>query len=241
MEIAICDDDLFFCHKLEQAILEAFGNYKNRMNCEVFTSGDELLENIKENKNRYHIYFLDIEMTGTDGIETARKIREQDLESLIIFVTSFEEYMPKSFDVVAFNYLVKPVNEERLFSVLLSAENYLLKRKKIFQFFIKNKPYVLLVSQINYFESSLRKVLIHTTGEEVYEYYDKLKNVEEKLDTFLFARIHASYLVNMDNIQSVEKNKILLRNGEHLPVSQKYHKVFLEQFRKYLLLRRTIN
>mgnify|MGYP003558029937 CR=1 FL=1 len=118
----------------------------------------------------HDIYFLDIEMGDISGIELAKRIRKEQGDSgkrsIIIFVTGFREYMEDAFDVNAYHYLVKPVKEEKFFTVLDRAwkdaaaleEN---SKKKIL---IKSSGISknVFLKDIFYIESSNKRVVFHT-------------------------------------------------------------------------------
>ena len=109
--------ETFFC--------KCYGNYPEAFSClDTYESGEEFLESGKN----YDLLFLDIDMKGMDGIETARKIRLRDKKLKIVYVTAYREYAGKAFSVHAFGYLLKPVKKERLFAQIEDAKSY--RRRK---------------------------------------------------------------------------------------------------------------
>lgn len=232
MNVAICDDDPIFCQKMEKLVNQVFNH---SCGCEVFFSSERLLQSIKEKPAFFQLYLLDIEMPGMDGLQVAKQIRSRDTEALLVFVTNHEEQMPNAFDVRAFHYLVKPLDEEKAIKVLLSAERFFSKRKSLFRFVSHKQFYSLFVSQIEYFESAGRKIRVHTLDGSVHEYYDTLDEVEIKVETGNFARIHKSYLVNMEYLHRVENKQVLLQCGRTIAISRKYRPQFHRLYRRYLL------
>ena len=113
MRIAICDD--------EKNIRELIGNKVAKQYPEAdivfFQSGEELLLSDKH----IDILFLDIQMSGRNGMETARELRKKDKSVILIFVTAVEEYVFQAFDVGAFNYIVKPIDDTKFVDVLCRA------------------------------------------------------------------------------------------------------------------------
>ena len=113
MRIAICDD--------EKNIRELIGNKVAKQYPEAdiifFQSGEELLLSDKH----IDILFLDIQMSGKNGMETARELRKKDKSVILIFVTAVEEYVFQAFDVGAFNYIVKPIDDTKFVDVLCRA------------------------------------------------------------------------------------------------------------------------
>ena len=103
MKIAICDDE----KKASEALLEILEECPEPIEkTDVYFSGEELLRSTEQ----YDLLFLDIDMEGIDGIETARKIRLKDKKVKIVYVTAYSEYAGKAFSVHAFGYLLKPVD-----------------------------------------------------------------------------------------------------------------------------------
>lgn len=232
MNVAICDDDPIFCQKMEKLVNKVFNS---NCSCEVFYSSERLLQYLDEQPAFFQLYLLDIEMPGLDGFQLAKLIRKSDSEALLVFVTNHEEEMPNAFDVRAFHYLVKPLNEDKATEVLLSAERFFSKRRLLFRFVSRKQFYSLFVSQIEYFESNGRKIRVHTLDETIHEYYDTLDEVEIKVETGNFARVHKSYLVNMEYLHRVENKRVLLQCGRAIAISRKYRAEFHQLYRRYLL------
>ncbi|GCF94766.1 DNA-binding response regulator [Enterococcus florum] len=237
MNIAICDDDRLFCQELEKYVEQSSIGSSGVFDCDVFYSGEELLQYLEENERTFHIYLLDIEMDGIDGIRLASIFRRRDIEALIIFVTCHESMMVKAFDVRAFHYLVKPLQKEKVLEVLDSAYDYLLKRKKCFQFTVRKKIHTVLFSEIEYFESIGRKINIHKANGEIFSFYSSLNEVMKQVDETQFIRIHQSYLVNLDYLQHVTSKEIVMRCGVALSISKRYQTSFHHAFRSYLFYR----
>lgn len=237
MNIAICDDDRLMSGQIEKIVDQVFHGETNKYNTEVFFSGDSLLDFLTKKPNYFHMYLLDIEMEGTDGLATAAKIREADPNAVIIFMTSHAELMSEAFEVLAFQFIVKPFDNEKAVGILSSAVRYLQKRKGVFQFVSQKKIYTFFLNQISYIESSGRKIFLHTTDGETYEYYGTLKDAREQVKGILFAQIHNSIIINLESLNTVESNFVYLNDGEKLPISKKFHASFHEQFQQFVLSR----
>ncbi|MDU5333013.1 LytTR family DNA-binding domain-containing protein [Enterococcus sp.] len=237
MNIAICDDDRLMSGQIEKIVDQVFHGETNKYNTEVFFSGDSLLDFLIKKPNYFHMYLLDIEMEGTDGLATAAKIREADPNAVIIFMTSHAELMSEAFEVLAFQFIVKPFDNEKAIGILSSAVRYLQKRKGVFQFVSQKKIYTFFLNQISYIESSGRKIFLHTTDGETYEYYGTLKDAREQVKGILFAQIHNSIIINLESLNTVESNFVYLKDGEKLPISKKFHASFHEQFQQFVLSR----
>ena len=110
MRIAICDDE----KNIRELIKGKIANQYPNANIIFYNSGEELLLS----DEHIDILFLDIQMSGKNGMETARELRKKDKSVIIIFVTAAEEYVFQAFDVGAFHYIVKPINDTKFTEVL---------------------------------------------------------------------------------------------------------------------------
>ena len=114
--IALCEDEEFYRKELEQMLNRYSKDNQDCFELYSFHSGEELLDRYSE--VYFNILFLDVEMEELSGIGVAEKIREQDENVVIIFVTAYEDFALEAFRVSAFQYLVKPVNYEKLSLIL---------------------------------------------------------------------------------------------------------------------------
>ncbi|MBO0454559.1 LytR/AlgR family response regulator transcription factor [Candidatus Enterococcus murrayae] len=172
-----------------------------------------------------------------DGFEVARIIREKDQQAIIIFITSHAEWMPEAFEVNAFHYLIKPIDEIKVKKVLMKAIDQLSLRKMILQFTIQKKVYTIYLGEVEYFESMKRKMIIHLKTGEEYEYYGTMKEVIDKISPQLFTQIHHSFVINMDYIQMKSGEGLVMQSGREITITKKYHPAFQRAYRNYVLMR----
>lgn len=232
IKIAVCDDEIIIRHELKNLINKQL----HEVEIMEFSSGKELLES----KERYDITFLDIAMENLSGIEVAKRIRhKQEIEGthkdIIIFVTSYRDYMEDAFDVSAYHYLLKPINEKKLADVLERATKEITVRKKqIRQYIIlkkagmQNKVYL---KDIYYIESSNKKVIVHKK-DGILELYGKMDEFESELGD-AFYRCHRCFLVNMEKITAYSSDTIKLINGENIILAQKKYSEFIKTYMRY--------
>lgn len=233
LNIAICDDEKVIREQIKNLLEKEI-----RGACiELYGTGDALLAAGKQ----FDIVFLDIQMEGADGIETARKLREQsDLkgeeDTLLIFITGIREYVFQAFDVAAFHYLVKPVAEDKFREVLDRAQKELAKRKRKRRktVFIKtrNRSFTLEQDSILYIESRGKKVEIHTAGENI-EAYVSMNEMEGQLGAE-FYRCHRGYLVNMAFVAEYDNKSITLNNGADVYLAKEKYGEFVKTYMRYL-------
>ena len=190
----------------------------------------------------HDLLFLDIELKGSasgmDGMGVARQIRsmEQIKQPVIIFVTGYEKYVYDAFDVVAFQYLVKPVNEQKFAEVFSRAQDKILseaeqkKKTLLIQYSGANKAIPL--DNIYYMESQSHKIVLYTKDGEL-EYYAKIGELEEELQGH-FCRIHKGYLVNLSYVDEYSRTEIILTNGDKLPLSKYKYEDFVKAYLRFM-------
>lgn len=230
LEIAICDDDVIFTGKTEDLLEKLGQRYKIQLDIEVFWDGQELVETIKSGK-RFDIIYLDIEMKKMNGLDAANEIRMIDRESLLIYMTSYESYMPVTFDYRPFQFIVKPIQIDKFERCFLKAHKEVLQNDSYFQFKYNKINYRILTQNIMYFESRKRVVSI-ITQDTAMKFYGKLDDVESamKESKLEFLRIHQSFLVNFKYIEEIAYDRIKLTNGQILYISEDKRKKIGQQY-----------
>lgn len=234
MRIAICDDE----KEIRDFIAGKVGEQFPTAEILSFPSGEELLRE----EEGFELLFLDIQMPGKNGIETARELRRKNPEGLLIFITALEEYVFQSFDVGAFHYLVKPLSMEKFREVLAMAKSRLSAAKEPSEE-AQRKSHCLLVKSgsehirvnwedIVYAEVFNRKVMLHRKNSDT-EYYGKLSALE-KLAGSGFFRVHRSYLVNLQYIDKYDSAALWLENGAFVPIARQKYAEFVRQYLRYI-------
>lgn len=213
--IALCDDDEKELDRIEN-YLASYQNSKQEVEykTERFSSAEALLWQVRENGYLPDILLLDIFMSGKDGMEAAEEIRMLGLDMPIVFLTTSREYALKAYGVDAVQYLVKPLDEKRFFHAMDSVIGHIGKSKKN-QIVIKVAGGIRQIqpNDIVYCESQKNyQVLYLAKGE--YRVRMTAGKLWETLEEFSrFGRCGRSYILNMDHIISVDREKILMDNG----------------------------
>lgn len=230
ISIAICDDEMITCLDIQKKVHSILGESGTEHIIKCFYSGEKLLSS----EERFDIIFLDIKMDNLNGIETAKKLREDSCDSILIFVTSAPEYVYKAFDLEAFNYILKPIDTCKLEDVLKRAVNKILVPNEKFIIISQNRKLLKLkLSHIMYFEIMRRVIKAHTKS-GTYEFYEQLSMLEEKLSNDSFFRCHRSFLINLEYVASFEKSEIILENGEKIPISKRKFEEFSKVFLNFM-------
>lgn len=217
LRIAICDDEIrardTLRFSLEKILLENMEEVVYE-----FSTGEGAIRWLRQHPGEIDLLFLDVEMEGISGIETARQIRNFDQKILIVFVTGYPDFVFDGYRVQALDYLLKPTDETRL-SDVLHLVRYVLSDSVTKQFTFRNADgiYRLYLSDILYCFSERRKVFVVTRNKTI-SLYAKLDDVQNQIGT-RFIRIHQRFLVNTDAVEQIQKDLVVI-DGQNLPMSR---------------------
>ena len=214
--IAICDDEKHMSDHIRAMASDFFRKKNREIQLRTFLSGEDLLNY----DGQIDILFLDIQMKGMDGLETARKLRADKFRGFLIFITVLKEMVFQSFEVQAYDYLVKPVDEkqfgktmERLYASMQNASEDSLLVQQGYERRIVPKDEIVFCEIID------RKIYLNLTSGEVVDYYERIENLETKLGSHFF-RCHRSYLINLKHLKGYKNGTACMDNGKEVPVSR---------------------
>lgn len=231
MKIAVCDDDMKHINILENLIYKF---KKTAVECDAYTSGEELVYAFRDREEWYDVIFLDMEMEQLNGIETANHIRESDEHVIIVFVTSHTEYMRESFKCSPFRFLVKPIDEDEFETVFYDINKKLSKQRKVFAFTENKAKIRLYCDDIIFCESQDHWIWIHTK-EKAYKICKPLTVLYSQLDKETFCRVHKSFIINLLYIKTIKDNDAELYHCDKpIPISRSYKKEVLEEYTNFL-------
>ncbi len=221
LRIAYCDDMEQDRERIMMSLEQIENKWGEEFELSSFSSGESLCDDITN--NHYDVILLDILMNGIDGIETATRIRVMGEESLIIFISSYDERIKELFDFRTIAFIDKPLETSKLEEALLKA--YSIIEKEADEFFAYNSRGTtgyIPIKDIVYFESKRNKIIIHTTkGDE--SYYDTLLSVWHKVQNLNgFIMPHRSFVFNLHHV-SIKSDKVIIKKtGETFNIGEKY-------------------
>ena len=210
LKIAICDDEQpirDYLKKLTEKCTDA--------QVHVFANGEELLSD----PTVYDIILLDISLNRKpdsgkpNGMEVAKKIRETS-DVIIIFVTALKEYVFEGYDVGAFHYLLKPVDEQKFMEVMDKAISQIKKEKN-------TQPLIIRMDG-NYIKIPVNNII-----------YEKMEVLEQKLGDHFF-RSHRGFLVNLQEVVRYDNANIELKNGDRVFLAKQKYNDFVTAYMNYL-------
>ena len=219
LHIAICDDNDTDLKEIHACVSKTMFDLED-IRIDEFLTGEDLIHALEEQKDTYELVLLDICMNPLDGLEVAEHIRNQKLDVDIIFITNSRDFVFKGYEYRAYSYILKSSMEELLPKNLQRYTDELNSNEACINVVSAGEKIRIPVSQIVYVESDGRKLILHLQNREV-SIYGKMNDFQEMFDGNEFLRIHQSYLVARNKIDSVRKDTVVLGETE-LPFSRRY-------------------
>lgn len=233
LRIGICDDEqemrFVLRYKLER-ILEG-RDIENEII--EFSSGDRLISWYAKHAGTLELVFLDIEMDGSSGMETAKKLRSVNRTLQMVFVTGHPDFVFDGYAVGALDYLMKPPAADKLEHIVTRAMAALhIDAEEVFLCRNSEGVYRIPKSSILYFSSDKRQVTCAALSRN-YTFYAKLDDVSEEVGSG-FVRIHQRYIINVTAVERIVNNEVQV-NGIALPISRAYQKTAMLALTRALL------
>lgn len=212
--IAICDDNERYARHLAGLTAQWAASAGAGAAVERFPSAEAFLFRYEEARD-FDILLLDVEMGGMDGVELAKRVRRQDNNVQIVFITGYTDYIAEGYEVSALHYLTKPVDEDKLFQVLTRAVSRLARNEPVLTLELPGEVVRLPLGKIRYLEVLHNYVTVHA-GQD-YTVKRPLGELEKELDSRFF-RVGRSYLVNLTCVRRVARTEVELSAGERIPL-----------------------
>ncbi|WP_062379980.1 LytR/AlgR family response regulator transcription factor [Demequina pelophila] len=225
IRIGVVEDDEAYRRTLLDHLARYSEEHEVPFDVRTFTDGKEIAVDYRP---EFDVLFLDVEMAGMDGFETAHAIRQVDTDVIIVFVTNMGQFAIKGYEVDALSYLLKPVPYFAFAQELGRSLSRLKKRETPAIVLSVNNALVRLdPNDVVYAESDKHKITVHCFDRR-YTFSGTLKALEEDLSEFGFFRSNNCYLVNLRHVSRVDQSTSVMANGDALQVSRPRKKAFLE-------------
>ena len=233
ISIAICDDDEDIIALIKEAVSEYSAANSIGFEISSFSSGELLVES----PNTYDLIFLDIEMSGIDGIKTANLIRPKARRSRIVYVTNHSDLALQSYSVHPFDFVVKPFKKERIAVVLSELIKYITDTSDtdpVVQLKGMDGPLLLSLKSIYAFEyTGNRRITVYTES-ETHCIKGSLSDIISLINSESFTSPHKSFIVNMEHIDKLTGFTLYTTNGLEVPIAQKKLKEFHNEFSRFI-------
>lgn len=213
-KITICDDEQKDRDFVAALSRRWAGQRGNTVELTEFSSAEQFLFCYGEQSD-YDILLLDIEMGQMDGVQLAKQLRQKNETIQIVFVTGYSDYISEGYEVAALHYLMKPVREEKFFSVLDRAADKLRKNERTLTLECAGEVVRVPLYQIRYVDVQHNYATVHAKAD--YTVKKTLAEIEKSLDD-RFYRVGRSAIVNLSCIARVTRSDIFLNEGDRIPL-----------------------
>lgn len=230
IEIVLVDDEQLQLDYMEDLLGQAVKQLDIEVELHQYLSGEAFLFALADHPT-WDLAFLDVEMEALNGMEVARIVREKAPQLSLVFATAYAEYAIEGYEVQALDYLLKPINVEKIVRVL---KRFLEKQPEDAAYTIvesDGESIRLNLEDILYVEASKREVIIYLS--------DNILNINMSLSDFIelvderFVLTHRSYLVNLEHISRLLRQDVELSNDEKIPLSRRRTKEVQTAFIAY--------
>ena len=212
--IAVCDDSLNDAEYVQRMLNSWASDRQISIQAEVFPSAERFLFRYAEDK-AWDILLLDIEMGAMDGVTMAKRVRQDNEAVQIVFINGYSDYIAEGYEVAALHYLMKPVNREKLLTVLDRAMEKRKQEERCLNLELSGELVRLPFYEIRYLDVRQNYVTIHAKAD--YTVKRSLGDFEKELDS-RFCRVGRSMILNLKYIQRVTKTEVRLSDGTVLPL-----------------------
>ena len=242
LTIAVCDDNPQFAHQLTARLRELCAHIlPERVECRItaaFSSGEEVLRYLRQSS--IHILFLDIDMPGMGGFDLASDLKSRAPDTVIIFVSAYDDFVYSSFEYAPFRFLRKSHLEEELPVTLRKVVEKCMMDSETVTVHTLDGELTLRVRDVLYLEGEGNYYTVRTADGEAFRCRSTLSAAEELVAGYDFFRIHQGHLVNLEHIRAVgDDGALRMDNGATLYVSRRKLTAFREAYMQFTRRRLT--
>jgi len=208
LQIALCEDDKEELERLTRLVQE--GPVPVRVS--AFDSGEAFLRDYRP--GRFDIVFMDIYMSGISGVETVRRLREQEPDLPVAFVTSSKDHALDGYRLKVAKYIEKPVTQEDIDGAIALAAKW--REQEAVEVILQGKKLRLPVSRLIYVEQKAHYLLLRFEDGGMEQVKGRLDELEPQLAMFPFFRSHKSYLANLSYVTGIDQKLLMfcMKNGQ---------------------------
>ena len=230
IQIAIVEDDAAERQRIGQCLSYLEQTENLHFNITEFSTGTAFIGNYRPD---YDIVFMDIDLPGMDGMETAKELRKMDPRVILIFVTNMAQYAIQGYEVDAMDFILKPINKYSFaMKVKRAAARTTRRADDYVTLRTERESRNVRLAAIKYLEVTGHYVVFHTTEGNFTE-YTTLKEAYGRINREFFVHCSRSFLVNLQYVESVNKDTVTV-GGEELNISRPQRRSFLAAMSEYM-------
>lgn len=233
IRIAIVEDD----PKATEHLKDCLNKFENEQNVAIrataFVNGTSFLYS---SEKIFDLVFMDIDMPGMNGLEVSRRLREQDENISIVFLTNLKQYAISGYKVNALDFLVKPLTYLSFETVMKKFLKHIQKKESGGKIFIKSSYCMkrVLIDDIDYIDVYLHEITIHQRNGEEEKTWGNLSDYEKLLPADRFTKCSGHCIVNLDCVKKIEGSVLTLESGRQIPVSRNKKSGLITAFMRYI-------
>ena len=230
MRVAVVDDELVMTDQIASYLSRFSQENGIEMDAQLYEDPVAFLESYEQDMD---LVRLDVEMPRMDGITLAKEIRKIDTHVMLMFITNMAQYALNGYEVEAVDYVIKPIGYQDFAMKMKKVLRYLgreVDRQVLLQTVQGMQP--VRIAELLYVEV-FRHYLHYHTADAVYEARGSMKEAEQQLKQYHFARCSQSYLVNLAHVEAIRGNDVICQS-QQLPISRNKKAEFIEQFTRYV-------
>ncbi len=229
IRIAVCEDNI----KDLAHLLHILSQIDILCDITEYEDAESMLHDIEANGRKFDLFLLDIYLPGITGVEAARRIRTQNRNALLVFLSTSEDFYREAFDLYAFHYLIKPVQENSLTEVLQKTSDIINRPEETLRITFNGEDTILRQSDISYVSSSNHILHFHLQDGTRHTSYGKLDEMQPRLTEHCFIRCHKSFIVNIRHVTKLAKEGFYIEDTL-IPISRTYTASARESYKKLL-------
>lgn len=231
LHFALCDDEPFWREKIA-AYFKTRDDLEVKLSC--YDSGEALLKACQHESLHFDAIFLDMEMPGLTGIETAKALRELGSEAVIVFVTGYLEYAVEGYEVEAFRYLLKPSLDAKLPGIVTALMEKLNARRTSVVLKTTLGEIVIDPQTILFCEKTGHYITVHTEN-DIHKTRMSMSDFEKLLHSDFFVRSHNGFLVNLSQVRTLTEKKVILQRAAlEIPIGRGFKAMLRKAWTRYL-------
>ncbi len=230
MRVAVVDDERVMTDQIASYLSRFSQENGIEMDAQLYEDPVAFLESYEQDMD---LVLLDVEMPCMDGITLAKEIRKIDTHVMLMFITNMAQYALNGYEVEAVDYVIKPIGYQDFAMKMKKVLRYLgreVNRQVLLQTVQGMQP--VRIAELLYVEV-FRHYLHYHTADAVYEVRGSMKEAEQQLKQYHFARCSQSYLVNLAHVEAIRGNDVICQS-QQLPISRNKKAEFIEQFTRYV-------